>query len=220
MKISVSFFLTRTANLEDILSTYETYNLVDEVLVVHLDPISDQYSKRFKKAKLIHMPKHSDLGLLSRYTFALSCKNKFVFIQDDDHVFEESKLQELVNLKQPITGCHSRWFVNDTYISKAPNKSGYAPIILTVGCLVDTTYLPQVITYAKKFFIDYQNVFNGEDIFMARAISKITNIDEFRFAKKGYRKLSPQGRALSKDVNSKKSRTKITKQIYEFFRNN
>jgi len=214
-KISISFFCTRTENLKEMLDVYEKYDIVDEVLVVHLEPVN---VPAYSKAKLIHMPKSADLGLLSRYTFALSCKNRFVFIQDDDHIFEESKLQEMLSLQAPITGCHARWFVNDTYISKAPNKSGYAPIILTVGCLVDTTYLPKVIEYAKDFFKEYQNVFNGEDIFMVRAISKITGINEFKYLKKGFKKLSLQGKALCKDVNSKKSRTNITRKIYEYFK--
>jgi len=215
--ISVSFFCTRTDNLDEILSTYQSYSILDEVLVVYLDNIDISKYSKYSKAKLIHMPKSADLGLLSRYTFALSCKNRFVFIQDDDHIFEEHRLKELFDLKEPITGCHPRWFVNDTYISKAPNKSGYAPIILTVGCLVDTKYLPKVISYAKDFFPNYQNVFNGEDIFMARAISKITNKQEFRFLRKGFKKLSLQGQALSKSVNSKKDRTNITKKIYDYF---
>lgn len=217
--ISVFFFCTRQSNLNKILLQYETYNFINEILIVHLEDIPDKIKKISSKAKFIYMPKNSDLGLLSRYTFALSCKNRYVFIQDDDWIFTEEFLHKTIESKQPLAGAHGRWFENGKYTRKKDKSLNTAPIVLTTGVLVDTIFLPKVIEYAKEFWTEYQNVFNGEDIFMNIAISKITKQKEFPIFtnKKYYTFLDTEGRELSKDVNSSKDRTTITKKIYEFF---
>ena len=217
--ISVFFFCTRQSNLDIILNTYSRYNFIDEILIVHLENLNKDYSQ-YKKAKFIFMPKSYDLGLLSRYTFALSCKNQYVFIQDDDWVYSEEFLNKVISCTSPLAGAHGRWFEHGKYTRKKDKSLTTAPIVLTTGVLVDTTYLTKVIEFAKKFWPDYQNVFNGEDIFMNIAISKITNIKEFPIFtnKKYYNFLNTEGRELSKDVNSSKDRTEITKKIIEFFK--
>jgi len=217
--ISVFFFCTRQSNLQEILNTYKKYDFINEILIVHLDPISSTMEKITKKCKFIHMPKESDLGLLSRYTFALSCKNRYVFIQDDDWVYNEEFFNKVINTKQPIAGAHGRWFENGKYIRKKDKSLNTAPIVLTTGVLVDTKFLPKVIEYAKDFWSEYQNVFNGEDIFMNIAIAKIADQKEFPIFtnKKYYTFLNTEGKELSKDVNSFKSRTNVTREIYNYF---
>lgn len=219
--ISVFFFCTRQSNLDIILRDYNEYSFIDEILIVHLEKLTKEYSY-YKNVKFIFMPKASDLGLLSRYTFALSCKNQFVFIQDDDWVYNKAFFEKLINCNSPISGAHGRWFENGKYIRKKDKDLNSAPIVLTTGVLVDTIFLPKVIEYAKEFWPDYQNVFNGEDIFMNIAISKITGQSEFPIFtnKKYYNFLNTEGKELSKDVNSSKDRTNITKKIYEFFDDN
>jgi len=218
--ISVFFFCTRQSNLEKILSTYQTYDFIDEILIVHLEPLEKGYN--YSKAKFIHMPKSSDLGLLSRYTFSLSCKNRHVFIQDDDWLFKETFFQKVIRANQPLVGAHGRWLENGKYIRKKTKGLSTAPIILTTGVLVDTCFLPKVIEYSKDFWLDYQNVFNGEDIFLSRAISYITGIEEFMFfhKKDNYEFLDVKGHELSKEVNSSIDRTNITKKIYSYFNDN
>ena len=215
--ISIFFFCTRQSNLDKILSTYESYDFINEILIVHLEDLKKEYN--YSKAKFIHMPKHSDLGLLSRYTFALSCKNRYVFIQDDDWVYSIDFFKKIIVLKCPISGAHGRWFENGKYIRKKDKNLDTAPIVLTTGILIDTQYLPKVIEYAKEFWKDYQNVFNGEDIFMSVAVSIITGLEEFPIFtnKKYYTFLDTEGKELSKDINSSTDRTNITKQIYNFF---
>ena len=95
--LSVSFFCTRKQNLMEILGAYKDVPEISEILVVSLDRI--EIKNKPNKIKLIHMPKDSDLGLLSRYTFALSCKNRYVFIQDDDWVYEPEMLIRLLIYK-------------------------------------------------------------------------------------------------------------------------
>ena len=216
--ISVFFFCTRQSNLEIIISKYNEYNFIDEILIVHLEDVSKEIKNLSNKTKFIHMPKDSDLGLLSRYTFALSCKNRYVFIQDDDWIYNEDFFNKIISTEQPIAGAHGRWFENEKYIRKKDKFLNTAPIVLTTGVLVDTKFLPKVIEYAKEFWSEYQNVFNGEDIFMNLVISKISKINEFPIFtnKKYYKFLNTEGRELSKDVNSSKDRTKITKKIYNF----
>lgn len=215
--ISVFFFCTRQNNLDKILSTYEQFEFIDEILIVHLEPLKKNFHN--PNVKFIHMPKTADLGLISRFTFALSCKNQKVFIQDDDWVYNRDFFHKVIATQSPIAGAHGRWFEDGKYKRKKDKSLATAPIVLTTGVLIDTKYLPKVIEYAKEFWKDYQNVFNGEDIFMNIAISKITGIKEFPIFtnKKYYEFLDTQGKELSKDVNTSASRTFITKNIYEYF---
>lgn len=224
--ISISFFLhpNRKENLKTIHNAYKDYDIVDEVLIVTGKEVDTTGCN--PKFKFVLMPgpytygAWPSFGLLSRYTFALSCKNRFVFMQDDDFVYNELTMQKMYDLQQPITGCHYRWFYDDTYKHKPQEKKqNTADIILTGGTLVDTHYLPDVIKYAKKFFIDYQDVFNGEDIFMSRAISHITGQDKFQFVKDSFEELSSHNVQLTKKVNKKGSRSKITQDVYRFFEN-
>lgn len=218
--ISVFFFCTRKKNLEEILETYQNYEFINEILVVHLYPLTKSFTEKFSNVKFIYMDKKYDLGLLSRYTFALSCKNRYVFIQDDDWVFSRSFFNKVLNSHSPLAGHFGRWFSNGKYYRKKNKALKTAPIILTTGVLVDTIYLPDVIKHAKRFWQNYQNVFNGEDIFLSVAYTYLTGIEEFPFfnEKTLYKKLSIEGKALSLDVNSKQDRSNIARQIYEYFK--
>lgn len=218
--ISVFFFCTRQSNLQKILSCYEEHDFIDEILVVHISSLEHNYKS--SKAKFIYMPKDSDLGLLSRYTFALSCKNRMVFIQDDDWVYEKEFFENILQANKPLAGAHGRWFENNKYVRKKDKNLKHAPIVLTTGVLVDTKYLPKVIEYAKDFWKNYQNVFNGEDIFLSYAISKISGMKEFPIFsnKSNFRFLNTEGRELSKNVNSSTDRTNVTKKIYKYFYDN
>ena len=199
--LSVSFFCTRTQNLNTLLKTYQNYDIIDEILVVSLMPIKT--NQKPDKIKIITMKKDSDLGLLSRYTFALSCRNRFCFIQDDDWVYEESVLNKLINAKEPLIGCHPRWFINNEYAKQPLTNTITAPILLTCGVLVDTWYLPAVIQDAKLFWKDYQNVFNGEDIFMSRAIARASGKDEFLFNNEGFKALDMSNPVSQKNDNKR-----------------
>lgn len=222
--ISVSFTLhpNRAANLDLIFKAYESYDIVDEVLIVTGTEVTlDKSSSKFK---FVHMPgpytygSWPSFGLLSRYTWALNCKNRYVFMQDDDFVYKESTMEKMLNMQQPITGCHYRWFYNNEYKFKPEFKNQTtAPLILTGGTLVDSWLLPDVIKYAKVFWDDYQNVFNGEDMFMSRAISKITGQNEFPFVTDDYTNLPTHDVKLNKVVNKKRSRTILCNKIYNFF---
>jgi len=220
--ITVSFFCTRLHNLQSILDKYETYSIIDEIIVVHLEPIDSNFYLQYKKTKFIYMPKSADFGLLSRYTYALNSKNRYVFIQDDDHIFKEYVLEKMYKMQQPLTGCHPRWVYDNDYKYKPikGTKPSTAPIILTIGLLVDSYLLPDVIKLAKVFWKDdYQSCFNGEDIFLSRAISYITKQNEFPFIydKSAYTLIDEDG-ALWKTVNNHKKRQDITLKIYDFFR--
>ena len=210
--LSVSFFCTRKQNLMEILSAYKDVPEISEILVVTLDRI--EIKNKPKKIKLIHMPKDSDLGLLSRYTFALSCKNRYVFIQDDDWVYEPEMLIRLFNLQEPITGCHPRWFYDGIYQKQPKFKTDTAPILLTCGVMVDTWYLPAVIQDAKQFWDKYDEVYNGEDIFMSRSISRSSEQKEFKFFQEGFKGLD-EGNPLWKKNDP--FRSDITKKIYGYF---
>jgi len=225
--ISVSFFLhpNRQENLKTIHDAYKDYDIVDEVLVVTGKEVDTNNCD--PKFKFVHMPgpytygEWPSFGLLSRYTFALSCKNRFVFMQDDDFIYYENTIQKLYEMQEPIAGLHKRWFYNETYTKRPPSKGlKTAPIILTGGTMVDTWLLPDVIKYAKQFWGEqYQNVFNGEDIFMSRAMSKITNTNEFPFLRDSIIGLSTYNVQLHNKVNKEGSRVEMCRRIYDFFEN-
>jgi len=221
--ISVSFTLhpDRAANLDLIYESYESYDIVDEVLVVTGTEI--KLNKPTNKFKFVHMPgpytygTWPSFGLLARYTWALSCKNRYVFMQDDDFIYKESTMKKMLDMEEPLTGCHYRWFYNDAYQFKPKSPTKTAPLILTGGTLVDSYLLPDVIKYAKVFWKDYQKVFNAEDIFMSRAIAKITGQNEFPFVPDDFISLPTYNVKLNKTVNKKKSRSEMCRKIYEFF---
>lgn len=222
--ISVSFTLhpDRAANLDAIYEAYEHYDIVDEVLVITGTEVA--LAKPTSKFKFVHMPgpytygAWPSFGLLARYTWALNCKNRYVFMQDDDFVYNESTMKKMLEMKQPITGCWPRWFHNNKYRDRPPIEGQQtAPLILTGGTLIDSRLLPDVIKYAKIYWKDYQQVFNGEDIFMSRAISKITNQDEFKFVTDEFTELPTHKVQLHRHVNKKGSRTDIARDVYRFF---
>jgi len=226
--ISISFLLhpSRKDNLPLIYEAYKDYKLVDEVLIVTGTNV-DTTGFGNNKFKFVHMPgpyaygSWPSFGLTCRYTFSLSCKNRFVFVQDDDFIYYENTIQKLYEMKEPIAGLHKRWFYNEIYTKRPPSKGlKTAPIILTGGTMVDTWLLPDVIKYAKQFWGEqYQNVFNGEDIFMSRAISKITNTNEFPFLRDSIIELSTHNVQLHNKVNKEGSRVEMCKKIYDFFEN-
>ena len=144
--ISVSFFLhpSRSDNFNRIYEAYKDYDIVDEVLVI----TGTEFETKglHTKFKFVLMPgpytygKWPKLGLLARYTFALSCKNKYVFMQDDDFLYKEETMKKMLSLSTPITGCHYRWCDGKRYAKKPLNgvKTKTAPLILTGGTLVNT----------------------------------------------------------------------------------
>lgn len=213
-KISVSLFNTRPQNIEKIIETYQNYDVIDEILIVSLKqercPI-----KHNGKVKWIFMPKESDLGLLSRYTFALSCKNRSVLIQDDDWFYNEPEIKELIHKNKPMAGFHPRWFYDNEYQFKPPeNHNHVAPIILTCGVLVDTWYLPACIQQAKLFYKDYQERFDSEDIFMSRSFAYSSGEDKFPFITNG---ITPLDMSDPLWLKNDSKRTELTDSIYKFF---
>lgn len=223
--ISVSLFVHphRRDNIDKIIKAYSDYTIVDEVLIVTGSNVT--LPPHNEKFKFVQMPGPYDwggwpsFGLLARYTFALSCKNRFVFIQDDDKIFAESLLQELFNLNQPLAGTAGRWFDKEIYQDKKIKGKCTAPICLTSGLLIDTNLMPNVISYAKKFWKNYQQVFNGEDIFLSYAVSKLTCQSEFVIinGKKQIQKLPTGGYELCKNNHNSQDRSTITKNIVNFF---
>jgi hypothetical protein len=212
--ISVSLFNTRPQNIEKIIKTYQDYEIIDEILIVSLKqekcPIEHN-----GKVKWIYMPKESDLGLLSRYTFALSCKNRAVLIQDDDWLYDELQIKGLLLKNKPMVGFHPRWFYDNEYQKQPPeDHKNVAPILLTCGVLIDTMYLPATIQQAKLFYKNYQNVFNGEDIFMSRSFAYSSGEQSFSFVIDGITPLDMSDPLWEKnDAN----RTEVTDSIYKFF---
>lgn len=225
--ISVSFFLhpNRHDNLKTIHNAYKDYDIVDEVLIVTGKEVDTTGCN--PKFKFVLMPgpytygAWPSFGLLSRYTWALNCKNRYVFMQDDDFIYKESTMKKMLDMQQPITGCHYRWFYNNEYKFKPEFKNQKtSPLILTGGTLVDSWLLPDVIKHAKIFWNDYQSVFNAEDIFMSRAIAKITGQDEFPFVTDDYIDLPEHDVKLNKSINKKRSRTEMCVKIYDYFEKN
>ena len=212
--ISVSLFNTRPQNIEKIIKTYQDYEIIDEILIVSLKqekcPIEHN-----GKVKWIYMSKESDLGLLSRYTFALSCKNRAVLIQDDDWLYDETQIKGLLLKNKPMVGFHPRWFYDNEYQKQPPeDHKNVAPILLTCGVLIDTMYLPATIQQAKLFYKNYQNVFNGEDIFMSRSFAYSSGEQSFSFVIDGITPLDMSDPLWEKnDAN----RTEVTDSIYKFF---
>lgn len=225
---SVSFFLhpTRKKNFHKIHDLYSQYESIDEVLVVTGKNVSFPDSQ--EKFKFVHFDGPYDygtwphLGLLARYIFAVSCKNRFVFVQDDDLLYTEESIKKLYKMQEPMAGFAPRWYIDGVYQSKPPKDqqdTTTAPMILTSGVMIDAQYMPDVIKLAKEFFgDDYQSIFNGEDIFMTRAIAHITGQNEFPFIKDGLEKLPNHNVQLYKNFHTHETRAQFCQLVYDFFR--
>ena len=227
-KISVTFLLhpSRKQNLDKIHDAYKDYDFIDDVLVITgLEINTKRYHKKFR---FIQIPgpytygTWPHVGLLSRYNWALCCYSRYVLLQDDDIIHSKETIKYLIDQDACFTGTHPRWFDHGTYHeipkkTRNSQKIATAPIIITRGVLLDSQLLPDVIKYAKYFWKDYYSVFNGEDIFLARAISHITTQEEFVFFNEGFTNLPTHNVELHQKINKEGSRTEITKKIYKFF---
>ena len=232
--ISVTFLLhpNRFENLDEIHNAYKDYEFIDDIVVVTGTNV--ELKKYHKKFRFIQIPgpytygAWPHVGLLSRYTWALCCKNDYVFFQDDDILHNKKTMQELIGLNQPAAGTYPRWYENGKYYTPTPYTKykkirllpnrGKAPMVVTGGVLVRKNLIPPVIALAQQFWKDeYNNVFNGEDIFLSRAISHITKIKEFDYIADTPKNLSNFDVQLDQKINKKGSRTDIAKDIYNFF---
>lgn len=226
-KISVSIFVhpDRSENLKKIYNAYKSYEVVDEIIIVTGLNVDTNFEN--PKFKFIKLPgpytygKWPFIGLLGRYIFAQTCKNKYVFIQDDDCYYQEKTFEKLLSLQKPLSGTKAtpRWFYKNRYTAVPPSDDVFtAEIIITRGLLVDITLIPRVLEYARMFWRDnFQNVFNGEDIFLSRAVSKITGQSGFLYVEDEFYELPVYNVQLDKKINKKSSRTSVTKEIYYFF---
>lgn len=215
----------RKDNFYKIQEQYSKYACVDEVIIITGKNVF--FTDVHPKFKFVYFDGPYDygswphLGLLARYIFAVSCKNRFVFMQDDDLLYTEATLKKLYKMKTPMAGLHRRWFVDNTYQSRPPrnsSKTKTAPMILTGGVMLDTYYMPDVIKLAREFFADnYQTVFNGEDIFMSRAMSHITGQDEFSFIEDRFETLPTHDVQLYKNFHNHETRAEFCKLVYDFF---
>lgn len=225
--ISITFFLhpTRKDNFDRLHEAYSKYQFVNEVLVVTGKNVS--FPNAHEKFKFVHFDGPYEygawphLGLLARYIFAVSCRNRFVFIQDDDMLYTEESIKKLYNMQGPIAGFAQRWYINGIYQSEPPETQSdatTAPMILTSGVMIDAYYMPDVIKLAKEFFGgNYQKIFNGEDIFMSRAMAYITGQNEFPFIKDGSTKLFNHNVQLYKKFHNHKTRAQFCQLVYDFF---
>ena len=212
--ISVLFFAhpARAANLDTILSAYQRYNIVDEIVIVYLGDTVDERYRKYSKAKYIS----ADLGLLSRYIYILGCKNRWVFLQDDDMLYSEHLLKIMLDHSEPLIGCHPRWFYGDQLVGSSPRTNAKtAPILLTAGVLIDSNLIPDVIKYARQFWPTIQQDYIADGIFLSRAIGKITGKGEFIFIKsEDCVELSRHKFSLNKNID----KHILTRRVYDFFR--
>ena len=229
-KISVHFFVhpDRRSNLKIICDKYENYDIIDDIVVVTGENV--ETPKNYKKTKFIKIGGPYNYGswpfngLMSRFLYAQSCKNKYIFIQDDDHYYHESTIKKMLDLKEPLVGTHTttRWFYNNQYTNQKPKMFGKnkAEIILTGGVLINSSFLPNILELAKNFWGEkYHKVFSGEDIFMSRAVTYITGLKSFSFVPEKCVPLSNHKVQLFLNHHTIQSRTEICSEIYKYFEN-
>lgn len=188
MKEKISIVLLtykRRENCQKIINQYETYALVDEILVASNDGFIPK-STNGKTRTVVFNNKHS---LYARYYLALESTNEFIFLSDDDFLISENELKKmfLCAIAEPekIHGYFGRdLFFNLFYGKFIDGEDRYVDIVLPGFSIVTRKMCQRFVPFINSKMISFLkriNLFlgfnqgNGEDILFALLSKKENN---------------------------------------------
>lgn len=212
MSISVVLLTyNRNKNCQLIVSTYEKYNSVDEIIVVSNDGFIPIHNN--KTRVVITNNKKS---LYERYYIGKSARNEAVFSTDDDHLFSEDSFEILyksfIEDKSIIHGYFGRSpkFIN-IYASYYEGYNMSSPIVLCNSCLVHRDYIKAYTVFIERYWMKivitinkFLNIIwsNGEDIMFSYFV-RCQSLKLHKIHKLGYTSLPTFGYAISKTKNKR-----------------
>ena len=182
MKLSILILSwNRPENINKILTTYNDYNIIDDIIVWNNKRTQELNYLPEWEGKIKFINSH-DFGLNTRFIGALLCKNEWVLTNDDDILLSEGTINHF-----------SEWAKNHpdrTYTLHGRNPTAqntYADGVENVVVPKETDkHLTRATCYKKKYVIDYirfimdndikieANKGGGEDIIFSYIVSSLT----------------------------------------------
>jgi hypothetical protein len=171
----------RPDNINTIIEKYKHYSIIDEIIVWNNNNTFLIHNSEIK-VKIINC--NQDLGLNTRFSAALLCKNRCVILHDDDLLLSEGNIERLV--KGFVDNCsrvytyEGRNLVSGKY-NKSPGEGRVenvseikeADIALTRATCFDKFLAAEYLKLSDVVFYDVDMCLNGEDIalsYLARNI--------------------------------------------------
>ncbi len=163
----------RPENINTILSAYQEYSCVKEIIVWNNNSFFYVSNLNLSKVKTINC--NSDFGLNTRFIGALLASNRCVIVNDDDILLSEKNIKNLIN---HFERDYSRIY---TYEGRIPQNGLYtcAPgpgrienvkeptevdVVLTRTTCFDKLYAVEYCKLSDVVFYDVNTNLNGEDI--------------------------------------------------------
>lgn len=173
----------RPENCQKIVSTYETYGIIDEILVASNDGFVPQHNELKTKVFLTH----NQRGAYERFFVAIKAKNEFIFMTDDDFLVSEDELKVLFNHAlidhEKIHGYFGRNLICSIFYGRFFDGKEKEVDIVLPGLSIITRqmcnhFLPFINTKPIRILKKINHFFgfnesNGEDILFALLVKRI-----------------------------------------------
>jgi len=173
----------RPENINKILSAYQDYNSIDEIIVWNNHPHFYISNLNLSKVKVLNSS--TDFGLNTRFIGALLAINRCIITHDDDILLSEINIKNLIhNFEKDYTRIY-------TYEGRIPQDGIYtcAPgpgrvdnvkeptevdIVLTRTTCFDKLYAAEYCKLSDVVFYDVNTNLNGEDIVFSYITSHLS----------------------------------------------
>ena len=173
----------RPENINKILSTYQEYNCINEIIVWNNHPHFYISNLNLSKVKVINSS--ADFGLNTRFIGSLLATNRCIIVHDDDILLSEINIKNLIrNFEIDYTRVY-------TYEGRIPQDGKYtcAPgpgrledvkeptevdIVLTRTTCFDKMYAAEYCKLSDVIFYDVNTNLNGEDIVFSYITSHLS----------------------------------------------
>ena len=165
----------RPKNINSIIEKYNNYSIVEEIIVWNNNNLF-LINSNLSKVKIINTNK--DLGLNSRFSAALLCKNRCIVVHDDDLILSEPNIKGLVDAFTSdycrVYTYEGRNLVNNLYtnipgpgrIEKVSSPTE-VDICLTRATCFDKNLAAEYLRLSDIVFYDTDICLNAEDILLS-----------------------------------------------------
>jgi hypothetical protein len=174
---------TRPDNIKKIISEYEKYFIIDEIIIWNNN--KNYFLSNIGKEKVKTINCNQDFGLNTRFLTCLLAKNRCVIVHDDDLLLSEKNVSNFVeNFEKDYTRVY-------TYEGRIPQNNQYTyvagpgvvqwvdaptevPITLTRSVCFDKMWAVEYMKLCDVVFYDSDINLNGEDIAFSYIVSHLS----------------------------------------------
>jgi hypothetical protein len=166
---------SRPKNINSIIEKYNSYSIVEEIIVWNNNSLFLIHSN-LSKVKIINTNK--DLGLNSRFSAALLCKNRCIIVHDDDLMLSETNIKGLVDGFTSdycrVYTYEGRKLVDNSYTNipgpgriERVSSPTEVDICLTRATCFDKNLAAEYLRLSDVAFYDTDICLNAEDILLS-----------------------------------------------------